>query len=65
VFADIAAAIAAIRPDYARSYQPDPAAQEIQERVYGVYRGLYELLGRAQVELLHELKRIRTERGRG
>ena len=34
------------------------------DRVYGIYRSLYDLLGRSQVELLHELKRIRTtERG--
>jgi hypothetical protein len=30
--------------------------------VYAVHRGLYETLGRSQVELLHGLKRIRNER---
>jgi hypothetical protein len=48
-------------PGTARSYQPDAAAKRVYDQVYGVYRDLYELLGRSQVELLHELKRIREE----
>ena len=61
-FPDIDSAIAATRPGIARSYAPDADAQAIYDRLYSVYRGLYELLGRSDVELLHRLKRIYTER---
>jgi L-ribulokinase len=61
-FADIAGAIAATRPRVARSYAPDADARAIYDRVYAVYRPLYEQLGRSDVELLHGLKRIYTER---
>jgi L-ribulokinase len=61
-FADIAGAIAATRPQTARSYDPDPGAKAIYDEVYAIYRALYETLGRSQVELLHGLKRIHTER---
>ena len=61
VFDDITAAIAATRPEIARTYTPDVAAKAVYDRVYAVYRDLYETLGRSQVELLHGLKRIRTE----
>ncbi len=61
-FADIGAAVAATRPAIARTYAPDPAAKEVYDQVYAIYRSLYELLGRGQVELLHGLKRIRAER---
>jgi L-ribulokinase len=60
-FPDIAAAVAATRPGTARTYTPDPAAKAIYDEVYAVYRRLYELLGRSEVELLHALKRIRRE----
>jgi L-ribulokinase len=63
-FDDIDAAIAAARPESGRTYQPDRAAKRTYDRVYEIYRGLYDLLGRSQVNLLHELKHIRTtERG--
>jgi L-ribulokinase len=61
-FPDIVSAIAATRPGIARSYEPDAEAQAIYDRVYAIYRGLYELLGRSNVELLHGLKHIYTER---
>ena len=61
-FPDIASAIAATRPDIARSYTPDADAQAIYDRVYAIYRSLYERLGRTEAELLHGLKRIHTER---
>ena len=63
-FDDIEAAIEATRPESGRTYEPDPDAKRTYDRVYAIYRGLYDLLGRSQVELMHELKRIRTtERG--
>ncbi len=65
VFPDIGAAIAAMRPGTARTYTPDPEAKRIYDDVYGVYRNLYQTLGRTQVELLHELKRIRNQRRAG
>jgi L-ribulokinase len=61
-FPDIDSAIAATRPGIARSFAPDADSKPIYDRLYSVYRGLYELLGRADVELLHRLKRIYTER---
>jgi L-ribulokinase len=62
VFADIGAAVEATRPRSVRTYRPDSTAKETYDRVYEIYRTLYELLGRSQVDLLHGLKRIRTDR---
>ncbi len=62
VYEDISAAVAATRPPTARTYRPDFAAKATYDRVYAIYRTLYEELGRSQAELLHELKRIRIER---
>ena len=61
-FPDIDAAIAATRPPIAHSYVPDAGAREVYDRVYAVYRELYERLGRSQPELLHALKHIHAER---
>jgi L-ribulokinase len=61
-FADIGQAVAATRPAAARTYRPDGAAKSVYDEVYAIYRGLYERLGRTEVELLHGLKRIRSER---
>ncbi len=63
-FPDIAAAIAATRPQTERSSPPDPAAKAVYDELYAVYRSLYDTLGRTQVELLHGLKRIHVERSR-
>jgi L-ribulokinase len=63
VFDDIASAISATRPSSLRTYTPDPAAKQTYDRVYEIYRRLYDILGRSEVDLLHGLKRIRTERG--
>ena len=63
-FDDIGSAIAATRPGRARTYTPDPQAQSVYDEVYAIYREVYETLGRTQVELLHGLKRIRTNQGR-
>jgi len=62
VFDDIGSAIEATRPKEVRTYTPDLEAKKTYDRVYEIYRTLYELLGRTEVGLLHELKRIRTER---
>jgi L-ribulokinase len=62
VFDDIAGAISATRPTSLRTYTPDPAAKQTYDGVYEIYRRLYELLGQSEVDLLHGLKRIRTER---
>jgi L-ribulokinase len=59
-FADIESAVAATRPEIARSFEPDPEAGAIYDEVYAVYRELYETLGRSQVEILHRLKRTRA-----
>ena len=62
-FPNILSATQALRPPTARSYVPDAAAHQTYNRVYPIYRELYELLGRSQAELLHGLKRIRDESG--
>jgi len=61
-FDDIGAAIAATRPKHVRTYEPDLEAKKTYDRVYEIYRTLYEMLGRTDVRLMHDLKRIRTER---
>jgi L-ribulokinase len=60
VYADIGDAIATTRPATARTYVPDPQANSIYDQLYGIYRELYETLGRSHVELLHGLKRMRS-----
>ena len=62
VFEDIGSAIEATRPRSVRTYEPDLEAKKTYDRVYEIYRELYEMLGRTEVRLLHDLKRIRTER---
>jgi L-ribulokinase len=61
-FDDIGSAIEATRPKSVRTYKPDLGAKKTYDRVYEIYRRLYEYLGRSEVRLLHDLKRIRTER---
>jgi L-ribulokinase len=61
-FPDIESAVAATRPPTAQTYTPDPAAHEVYERLYAIYRPLYGLLGNEHGELLHQLKRLRAER---
>jgi len=58
---DIDAAIEATRPSSSRTYTPEPAATKVYDRVYAIYRTLYDSLGRTEVSLLHDLKRIRAE----
>jgi len=62
VWDDIGSAIEATRPKSVRTYEPDLEAKKTYDRVYEIYRTLYDMLGRTDVRLLHELKRIRTER---
>jgi L-ribulokinase len=64
VWDDIGSAIAATRPERVRTYAPDLVAKKTYDAVYEIYRALYDMLGRSQVRLLHDLKRIRTERRR-
>jgi L-ribulokinase len=61
-FPTIGAAVAATRPAVSRTYAPDRAAGAVYDRVYAIYRELYELLGRSRSELLHGLKLIHAER---
>ena len=49
------------RPAIARTYAPDADTKQVYDRVYSIFRDLYELFGRSHVEWMHELKRIRTE----
>jgi L-ribulokinase len=61
VFDDIDAAIVATRPAGMRCYTPDAEAARTYEKVYSIYRKLYDMLGRTEVDLLHDLKRIRGQ----
>jgi L-ribulokinase len=61
-FPSITDAVATTRPGTARTYAPDWAAKTVYDHVYAIYHSLYEMLGRSEVELLHGLKRIRSER---
>ncbi len=63
IYDDIDAAIAATRPSESRTYTPDPAAKAVYDRVYAIYRTLYESLGVTDVGLLHDLKKVRAETG--
>jgi L-ribulokinase len=65
VYDEIGAAIEATRPSSSRTYTPEPAATEVYDAVYAVYRRLYEILGQTEAGLLHELKRIRGGREGG
>jgi len=62
VYPDIGSAIEATRPRQVRTYEPDLDAKQTYDRVYEIYRTLYDTLGRSEVRLMHELKRIRTQR---
>jgi L-ribulokinase len=62
VYASIGEAIDATRPADAHAYQPDEQATAVYDRVYAVYREVYDVLGRGHAGLLHELKQIRTRR---
>ncbi len=61
IFDGIDAAVASTEPAAGRTYRPDAAARPTYDRVYAIYRGLHDLLGRTHVELLHDLKTIRLK----
>jgi L-ribulokinase len=62
VYEDIGSAIEATRPKRVRTYEPDLDAKKTYDRVYEIYRTLYEFLGHSDRRLMHDLKRIGTER---
>ena len=57
-YSDIMAAIDALPPGNAATYEPDPAAVEVYEELYALYRQLHDTMGLARAELLHELRHI-------
>jgi L-ribulokinase len=61
VFPEIATAVHLTQAPAARRYVPDASAAAIYERVYSIYRDVYECLGRGQAEWSHGLKQIRVE----
>jgi L-ribulokinase len=61
VFGGIDEAVVATRPPDEHAYTPDRGAKQTYDRVYEIYRDLYETLDSTQMELLHGLKRIATE----
>jgi L-ribulokinase len=62
-FPDIGAAVQVTQQPTAHSYDPDPRAAAVYERVYEIYRELYDTLGSSHSEWLHGLKRIRVDVG--
>ena len=60
VFASIDDAIAATRPESADIYLPRADSVATYDQLYGIYRELYDLLGRRESDLMHRLKRLRT-----
>jgi L-ribulokinase len=64
-FDDIMAAIDALAPEIAATYEPDPDAVARYEDLYRLYRELHDTLGHEHLELLHELKRVRARSEQG
>ena len=58
-FTDIADAVTQLRPELAQSYTPERSNTEVYDRVYEIYRGLHDTLGREHVDWLHGLKALR------
>jgi L-ribulokinase len=63
MFSSIDAAVAANEPGTAHTYRPEPKSQGVYDRVYTIWRGLHDMLGRERVDLLHGLKQIRLQAG--
>jgi L-ribulokinase len=64
-FSDIMTAIDALAPAAGARYDPDPAAVDVYEDLYRLYRQLHDTLGQKQRELLHGLKSIRESTTQG
>lgn len=60
VHGSISEAIEATRPGDARTYEPRSDVTAAYGRAYAIYRRLYDVLGRSEVELMHALKRAPT-----
>lgn len=60
-FSGVAEAARALRPRWARTYLPDEWANAVYSRLYGIFIGLHDTLGRHHPEWFHELRRIRHE----
>ncbi len=58
-FSSIEEAIAKLPPPISARYLPDPSQVQAYQPIYGIYRTLYEYLGRDHVDLMHDLKQIR------
>jgi L-ribulokinase len=62
VHESIGDAIDATRPADAHTYDPEPEASGGYDRAYAIYRRLYDILGRSEVGLMHELKATGTKK---
>jgi L-ribulokinase len=56
---DFATAIAGLAPAMSRRYEPSSRHRPTYDDVYAVFRSMHDELGRAHVEWMHNLKRIR------
>lgn len=61
VFPDIGAAVRATETRNAQLYEPNPTAVGTYERIYAIYREVYDTLGSSRAEWLHGLKQIKRE----
>jgi L-ribulokinase len=58
-FGGIVEAARALRPSTGRTYVPDTRATATYGEVYRIWKDLHDVLGRAQPEWLHQLKRLK------
>jgi len=62
-FADIDAAISALRPGASRRFSPHEATRSTYDHLYQIFLGLHDALGIDHVEWMHDLKRMRRDAG--
>lgn len=64
-FDGIAQAAAALKPAVGRTYSPDAGSVAIYEKLYPIWKGVHDTLGRTNVTWLHQLKQLKLGAGGG